>query len=114
MATYLSYLVPAVPIANTTLFTATLTTGTASGQLVVGFKSIIGISMSSAAGAVTNGMTVRFGNVNRSQAATTTDFFLPPGLIHYFDTGPEFDRVSMFNPAAVSGIYYIHLFEVAR
>lgn len=109
MATFNFYPVFASPVTGTTAFQASLAATTSTSQLVLGPHTIFAVTFSSATGTVSQGMTIRFGSAAKNQAAAATDFFLPPGIVHILDTGQEFDRIALFNPAAAALLYYIQV-----
>src|SRR6266403_3777796 len=92
MSTFSSVFVPASP-SSTTSFTGTPGATTASSVLVVGYRTIIGVSSGSATDTNTSGVHIKFGNVTKSPTAAATDLLVPAGTIQYFDTGDEFDRI---------------------
>ena len=109
MATFQSFPVPASPTSST-LFNASLAATTSTADILVGPRTIVAISMCGTAGATaTSGLNIRFGNASKIQNAAATDFFLPPGVISYFDTGEEFDRFRLFNASASAVNYFVYV-----
>lgn len=109
MSTLYSYLVPASPTAST-LFSASLATVTSTADIVVGPRTIIGVTAGGTNGANAP-LNIRFGNATKIQAAAASDWFIPGGAVQFFETGEEFDRVRVFNPGAGSVTYYVYCFS---
>ena len=109
MATFLSFPVPTTPTAAT-LFSASLATVTSTADIVVGNRQIIGVTAAGTAGANAS-LNIRFMNATKNANASASDFFVPAGIIQFFDTGEEFDRVRIFNPSGGSITYYVYVFS---
>lgn len=97
MATYQSVFVPASPDAKT-LFTGTIgAAGTAA--VTIGFKMIFAVAVSA-------NCNIRFGSAAKVPTATVADFPVWGSSVQEWDTGSEFDRISLFStPGATYWVY---------
>lgn len=98
MATPLSAWVPSSPGA-TTLFTATI--GAAGTQAVtIGPRAIFKVVCAADAN-------IRFGNATKVPTATAADYPLWAKVEQVWETGDEFDRVSLFSTAG--GVFWLYV-----
>jgi hypothetical protein len=105
-----SFLTPATPTAAT-LFSASLATVTSTADIVVGYKTIIGIGAGGTNGANAP-LYVRFGDATKIANASVADWIIPGGTVQWFDMGTQADRLRIFNPGSGSVQYVVYLFTV--
>lgn len=99
MATIQSVFIPTSPTAAT-LFTGTIATG-ATASVTIGYRTIFAI-------ATTGDCNVRFGNATKVPTAAATDWPVFNKAIAEFETGEEFDRISIFNNTAGNVTYWVY------
>lgn len=100
MATFQGVYTPASPTA-TTLFNAVVSTG-ATATVTLATKTLFAI-------AVDGNCTIRFGNATKAPTATAADFPVFGNSIQEWETGQEFDRVSIFNNTAGNIHYWVYV-----
>lgn len=103
MATYQSIYVGASPTAAT-LFTGTLGAG-GTASVVLAPHTLFAVTVA----ATSN---IRFGNATRVPTATVADFPIWGSTVQEWDTGQEFDRISLFSTAG--GAYWVYVLSATK
>lgn len=102
MANYAMIPTPATPTAVTLFNNAALATVTSTGDIIVGARTIIRVSVGGLC-------TIRFMNSTRNAAATAADHPIFANTYQDFNTGEEFDRIRIFNTTGGSVAYWVYV-----